>query len=176
MRLNGLSPKHDMSFFHAGTDLKLLILVATANSAPLALRWLSGRNAFHALDFGITVWDGKPLFGPSKTWAGLVAAILSCSLVAPLLSLPVEAGAHGGIAAMAGDLGTSFIKRRLGLASSAPAPGLDQLAEAALPLLVLRGFLAFSWLDLLVVLTVFILGEMAIAKILHRLGLRDPPF
>ena len=165
-----------MPILSATIGLKLLILVAVANSAPQFLRWMSQGRVFHALDGGITLADGKPLFGPSKTWAGLVAAILCCGIAAPLLSLPVDAGIHAGMAAMAGDLGTSFVKRRLGLRSSMPAPVLDQFAEAALPLLVLRRFLVFSWLDLLAVLIVFILGELAIAKLLHHFGLRDPPF
>ena len=157
-------------------DLKLLILIATANSAPLVLRWLTMDRRFNPLDGGILLGDGKPLFGPSKTWAGLVAAILSCTIAAALLSLPLEVGLHAGIAAMAGDLGTSFVKRRLGIGASMPAPLLDQFAEAALPLLVLRGALLFSWADLVLVLSVFILGELAIATLLHRFGLRDAPF
>ena len=155
---------------------KLVALVATANSAPLVLRWASGDRAFYAIDAGIALADGKPLFGPSKTWAGLLAAILSSGLVAPLLSLPLEAGIHAGIAAMVGDLGTSFVKRRLDIRSSMPAPGLDQFAEAALPLVVLRGFIAFSWPDLFAALLLFIFGELTLAKILHHFGLRDRPF
>lgn len=156
-------------------DLKLLILVAIANSAPQVMRWASRDRIFRAVDEGIQLADGRPLFGPSKTWAGMIAAILASSLTAPLLSMSVDAGLHAGIAAMAGDLLTSFLKRRLGISPSMPAPGLDQFAEAALPLLVLRNFLPFSWLDLLAVLLAFIFGELALAKILHHFGLRDRP-
>lgn len=157
-------------------DLKLLVLVAVANSAPQILRWLSKDRAFSAIDSGITLADGRPLFGPSKTWAGLLASILSCGLIAPLLSLSVDAGVHAGVAAMAGDLGTSFAKRRLGIGASKPAPGLDQFAEAALPLLVMRNYLPHTWLDFLVVLLAFVFGELALAKVLHHFGLRDAPF
>ncbi|MBS0281363.1 MAG: CDP-archaeol synthase [Proteobacteria bacterium] len=156
-------------------DLKLLILVAAANSAPQVMRWASRDRAFYAIDAGIALADGRPLFGPSKTWVGLIAGILASSLAAPLLSMSVDVGLHAGIAAMAGDLLTSFLKRRLGIGSSMPAPGLDQFAEAALPLLVLRGLLPFSWLDLFAVLLVFVFGELALAKLLHRFGLRDRP-
>lgn len=164
-----------MSYLNLEVDFKLLILVAVANSAPQVMRWASRGCVFRAVDNGIRLADGKFLFGPSKTWAGMIAAILASSLTAPLLSMPVDAGLHAGIAAMAGDLLTSFMKRRLGIGPSMPAPGLDQFAEAALPLLVLRTFLTFSWLDLLAVLLAFIFGELALAKILHHFGLRDRP-
>lgn len=164
-----------MNSLNLEVDLTLLILVAVANSAPQVMRWASRDRAFHAVDNGIRLADGRPLFGPSKTWAGMIAAILASSLAAPLLSMPVDAGLHAGIAAMAGDLLTSFLKRRLGIGPSMPAPGLDQFAEAALPLLVLRAFLKFSWLDWLAILLVFVFGELVLAKILHRFGLRDRP-
>jgi CDP-2,3-bis-(O-geranylgeranyl)-sn-glycerol synthase len=156
-------------------ELKLLILVAAANTAPLVLKWLAGDRHFYALDGGGRLCDDRPLFGPSKTWAGLAAAILTCGTAAVLLALPVMVGVYAGIAAMLGDLGTSFVKRRLGLVSSAPAPGLDQLAEVVLPLLVLRRSLVFSWWDAAAVLVVFVFGELLLATLLHRLGLRDPP-
>ncbi len=40
--------------------------------------------------------------------------------------------------ALVGDSLTSFIKRRLGLVSGGQAPGLDQVLESLLPLLVVQ--------------------------------------
>jgi hypothetical protein len=42
------------------------------------------------------------------------------------------------LAVLLGDSVTSFIKRRLGLVSGGHAPGLDQVLESLLPLLVVQ--------------------------------------
>jgi CDP-archaeol synthase len=50
--------------------------------------------------------------------------------------------------AMAGDLLSSFVKRRFGLAPSSKATGLDQIPEALFPLLACRSALSLTALDI----------------------------
>ena len=155
--------------------IELLLLVSTANTAPLLMKWASRGRSFTPLDLGVRLGDGRPLFGPSKTWAGLLCALMASILMAEAIGLSTSAGIHAAIAAMLGDLLSSFVKRRLGMASSAPLPGLDQIPKAALPLLALRPFLAASWADLALALALFVAGEFAIAFLLAKAGYRDPP-
>ncbi|HWB98410.1 MAG TPA: CDP-archaeol synthase [Bryobacteraceae bacterium] len=169
-----LSPVQNGDHSDGLVVLKLLLLVATANSAPLLLKWASGKQ-FAPLDGGVLFSDRRPLFGRSKTWAGLLCSIIATAVVAWALGLSLDAGVHAGAAAMVGDLASSFIKRRLAMPPSAPAPVLDQLPEAIFPLLVLRRFVAFSWMDFGVVLILFCFGEMAVAAGLARVGVREPP-
>lgn len=114
--------------------------------------------------------------GQSKSWAGIFCSLTACILAGMLLSLPFRAGIYASVAAMMGDLGASFIKRRLGIAVSAPAPALDQIPEALLPILALRNLLPFTFSDVVLVLTLFTVGEMAIAGFLHRFGWQERPF
>jgi CDP-2,3-bis-(O-geranylgeranyl)-sn-glycerol synthase len=79
---------------------------------------------------------GHRLLGEHKTWRGLAAAMLAGALVAPWLALPPWQGAVAGLLAIAGDACSSFLKRRLALPPGAWVPGLDQLPEAVLPLLL----------------------------------------
>ena len=140
------------------------------------MKWFAGGRHFQALDNGIIFPDGRPLLGHSKTWAGVACAFTACSVIAPLLGLSIEAGLCTAAAAMAGDLCSSFVKRRLGLSSSAPAPGLDQVPEAVFPLFILQAFLPLTWSDMAVALLLFVLGEITFASLLERCGLREPPF
>lgn len=96
--------------------------------------------------------------------------------MASVLSLSPLLGTRAGVAAMVGDLGASFLKRRLSIAPSAPAPGLDQIPEALLPLLVLRTDLDLTLADVMVAMAVFVLGQMGLSTLLYRAGLRDTPF
>ncbi len=121
-----------------GLSIRLLLLLAVANMAPIGATWLLGSRWSHPLDGGCRFVDGRPLLGPSKTWRGLAAAVLGCTVAAPLMGLPASAGAALGLLAMAGDAASSFAKRRLGIASGGRATGLDQVPEALLPLLALR--------------------------------------
>ncbi|MGZ4902766.1 MAG: CDP-2,3-bis-(O-geranylgeranyl)-sn-glycerol synthase [Halobacteriota archaeon] len=92
------------------------------------------------VDFGKTLVDGKRIFGPGKTFEGLIGGTLVGIFVGLLLQL-IERSLHLGLpsfdpiyvivtlsfGAMLGDLIKSFFKRRLGLSRGRPLPLADQL-------------------------------------------------
>ena len=123
-------------------ELKLLILLSVANIAPVLARYLLGERWGWAIDHGLTLRDGRPVFGASKTWRGLVAALLLTAVVSLLLGLPLGFGLLFAATSMLGDLLSSFTKRRLGKASSTRFLALDQIPEALLPLIAGRVWLA----------------------------------
>jgi len=156
--------------------VKLLLLLAAANTAPLqAKKWLGERWAA-PIDGGLVLPDGRPLLGRSKTWRGLAIAVLAAALAAPLLGLPATIGALIGAGAMVGDALASFTKRRLGTPPSGRATGLDQIPEALLPLLLVREALGLPWWLVLAVPLVFFALEIPLAKLWHRLGWREKPY
>ena len=77
---------------------------------------------------------------------------------------------------MAGDLFSSFLKRRLDLTPSSKAVGLDQVPESLLPLLVCRQALALTVLDVVVTTAIFFVGEVVLSRVLFRLHVRDRPY
>ena len=77
---------------------------------------------------------------------------------------------------MAGDLASSFIKRRLKLRSGAKAIGLDQGIEAFLPVALLRGRLQLDWTDCILITAVFFLLDIILSPTFFRLGFRQNPY
>jgi CDP-2,3-bis-(O-geranylgeranyl)-sn-glycerol synthase len=77
---------------------------------------------------------------------------------------------------MAGDLFSSFVKRRLNLAASSRATGLDQIPESLFPLLVCRGALSLSLLDIAIGVAIFFAGEVMLSVLLYRAHIRDRPY
>ena len=119
-------------------SVRLLLLLGVANSAPIAAKHLLGMRWSAPLDAGWRFVDGRPLLGASKTVRGFVAAVVGAAIAAELLGLSLRLGAEVGALAMVGDALSSFVKRRLGIAASGRATGIDQIPEALLPLLVSR--------------------------------------
>jgi len=78
--------------------------------------------------------------------------------------------------AMAGDLFSSFCKRRLGMPTSSRASGLDQIPEALLPLLACRELLALTAADIAVCVVMFAAGEVVLLHLLYAFRLRDHPY
>jgi CDP-2,3-bis-(O-geranylgeranyl)-sn-glycerol synthase len=76
---------------------------------------------------------------------------------------------------MAGDLFSSFVKRRLHMASSSMAIGLDHIPESLFPLLASRLLLPVSMLEIVVGVTIFVVGGLVLSPILFKLNLRDEP-
>jgi len=157
-------------------DLYLLLLLLVANGSPIVARKLLDSRFDRPLDSGKVLADGHRLLGPSKTWRGLVAALLVTSLCALALGWPWEIGITIGCFAMLGDSASSFIKRRLGMASSAMAPGLDHLPESILPLLACKPLLALSWAQVVSLSLGFMVANLLLSRLLHRLGIRRHPY
>jgi CDP-archaeol synthase len=156
--------------------LKLLILLALANAVPVIAKRAFGARLARPVDGGLLFLDGRPLLGPSKTIRGIVLSLLATGIGAFSLGLGVEVGLMVAAAAMAGDLLSSFIKRRFALASSSKATGLDQVPESLLPLWACRDSLSLSLADIAVGVALFFVGEVILSRIFYRLHLRDQPY
>ncbi len=155
--------------------LMALLLLVLVNSAPILLKRLLGPRLAWPLDNGWAFLDGRPLLGTSKTWRGLIAAILVGTVAAPLAGLSLLAGAGFAAASMAGDLLSSFSKRRLGLSPGGRAMVLDQVPEALLPLFLYREALALGWPAIAGIVLAFLLIDVVMSRLLYRIGLRDRP-
>jgi CDP-2,3-bis-(O-geranylgeranyl)-sn-glycerol synthase len=155
--------------------LELLILLAVANGTPVIAKKILGDRLSRPLDGGTRFYDGKPVFGPAKTIRGIVASLIAAPLAAWLMGLQWEVGALVAAAAMAGDLFSSFVKRRMTLPSSSMALGLDHIPESLLPLLASRLLLPLSLLDVLAGVAIFCAGALLLSPILYRFNLRDRP-
>ncbi|MDG4884484.1 CDP-archaeol synthase [Mesorhizobium sp. WSM4884] len=153
-----------------------LLLLALANGVPVIAKKVLGDRLAWPIDGGWHFWDGQPLLGKSKTLRGLVLAVLATAIGGPLVGLNAPAGALVGFAAIVGDMLSSFLKRRLRLASSAEAPGLDQVPESLLPLVLVRDLVGLSVWDILVGVGAFWIGELLVSRFLYMLHIRDRPY
>jgi CDP-2,3-bis-(O-geranylgeranyl)-sn-glycerol synthase len=138
-------------------DLPALLMLVAANSAPVLVARLLGNRYSAAIDAQQVFGDKRPLFGSHKTWRGLISGVLAAALVAGLLDKGVLLGAAFGALAMAGDLFSSFWKRRLGCESGEGVPLLDQLPEALLPMMLLGGVLDLTGAEMIATALAFTL-------------------
>jgi len=153
-----------------------LALIAVANATPVFAKKLLGTRWAWPLDGGAAFVDGQPLFGASKTVRGIVLAVAVTALAAPLIGVAAGTGALIGAAAMAGDLCSSFAKRRMNRPPSSRALGLDQLPESFFPLLAARDALGLTAIDIALDLVLFLIGEILLSRLLYRMHLRDRPY
>lgn len=161
---------------HLGLVLRLLALVGLANGAPVLLNKFLGKRFAYPLDGGLQFSDHRPLFGSSKTLRGIVASVLVTTAVAPAVGLAWKIGMLIGSVAMAGDLFSSFCKRRMHLVAGSRATGLDQIPESLFPLLACRHTLSLTALDVALTVIAFFLGEVLLSLVFYRLHLRERPY
>ncbi|MCD6591114.1 MAG: CDP-2,3-bis-(O-geranylgeranyl)-sn-glycerol synthase [Candidatus Aenigmarchaeota archaeon] len=146
------------------------------------------------IDFG---WKlrGKPILGPGKTWEGFALGVLIAVLVASFQMFAFEflpwdlspvhldivpmspfLGFVIGLGAMVGDLGGSFVKRRLGIPRGKPAPLLDQL-DFIIGMFVFLAFVTpikWEWVVILLILTPAV--HLAANGIAYLVKLKSVPY
>ncbi len=169
-----LAQSHDQ--MHFGLLIQLLVLIVVANGAPLLARAGLGARFNRPLDGGAIFADGRPWLGSSKTIRGVVVALAATPLAAPLLGLDWRVGVLVATGAIAGDLFSSFIKRRLGYAPGSTVIGLDHIPESLFPLMASRALVPVTWLDVSAGAALFLVGALAVSRLLYRLHLRDTPY
>jgi CDP-2,3-bis-(O-geranylgeranyl)-sn-glycerol synthase len=155
---------------------QLLTLVSVANGSPVIATLILRETYAWPIDGNARFTDGRPLLGRSKTIRGVVISLLVTALGAPLVGLQFKIGLLVAVNAMAGDLVSSFLKRRIGLAPSSKAIGLDQIPESLFPLLACRSALSLSAIDIVGGCILFLLGELLLSKFFFWLHLRDRPY
>lgn len=161
---------------HPLAILQLMVLLILANGTPVVAKKIFGRRFSRALVANLTFFDKRPLFGPSKTFRGVLSSVLVTTTGAPIIGLNPEIGALVASVAMAGDLFSSFVKRRFDFPPSSQALGLDQVPESLFPLLACRYVLPLTVLDIALIVGIFFVGELIISRLLYRIHLRDEPY
>jgi CDP-2,3-bis-(O-geranylgeranyl)-sn-glycerol synthase len=157
-------------------EFQILFLIIVSNGAPILGTALLGNRGAWPVDGGGVLTNGYRLLGDSKTWRGIVFALMAATSTAWLLDIPLHLGSMIGCFAMLGDMFSSFIKRRLGMASSSMALGLDQIPESLLPLLAVKNTLGLDWWVILELVMAFIILELMLSWILYLLRVRKQPY
>lgn len=156
--------------------VRALVLISCANGAPVIANKLFGVHFAQPMDGGILLQDKQPLFGPSKTWRGIVAAVVCAMAVSPLLGLSAVLGAGFGALSITADLLASFTKRRLGYAPSSRARLLDVIPEALFPLLAFHRELSMNQWEILLTVLIFFVLEASISPLLYHWHIRNRPY
>ena len=156
--------------------LQAWMLLILANGTPVVAKDIGGNRFATPLDGGAKFIDGRPLLGSSKTVRGIFLSILVTSVFASIIGLTWRIGALVAIVAMAGDLLSSFTKRRMNLPVSAKATFLDQIPESLFPLLACRKVLPLTAVDIVAAVGLFFLGELLLSRLLYYFHLRDRPY
>ena len=155
--------------------VELLLLLITANGAPILLDKAMGSRLECPLDGGMVLADGRRLLGRSGTVRGLVGAVLASAALSFAFGSGVRNGALIGLLSMVGDACSSFVKRRLGLSPGDKATGLDQVPESLLPLLAVAERYGLTWADVALLVGAFTLFDMLASRLLYRMHLRKKP-
>ena len=161
---------------HSVLILQFTILLILANGSPVVAKRIFGERFSNPIDGGLVLDDQRPLFGPSKTIRGLLASVVATAVGSVLIGPSLAIGALVALAAMAGDMLSSFLKRRFGLPASSRVTGLDQIPEALLPVAACALFLPLSILDIVLAVAIFSVLEITISPLLHSIRIRDEPY
>ncbi len=156
--------------------LELLVLLVLANATPVFARNILQARFAWPVDAGIRFFDGQPVFGASKTVRGLMFSVAFTTMGAWLIGLGWKIGLLVGCAAMAGDLFSSFVKRRLKMPPSSRATGLDQIPETLFPLLACQQFLDLGVMEIVAVIVIFFVGSVLLSPLFYKLSIRKHPY
>lgn len=138
-----------------GTTFGILLFLYVVNCLPVLAHLVLGDKLRFPVDGGILWLDKKPLFGPHKTIRGIAVSIFGGMGACFLLGMSWWQGGAAAVFAMAGDLTSSFIKRRLNVPFGGDTFPLDHVLESLFPVLFLASFLPFSWTQLILIVVLF---------------------
>ena len=123
---------------------RVILFLYLVNILPPIASIIFGDRYGFAVD-GAKLWfDGRPIFGNHKTIRGIAASVIGGTLAHILLGVSWWVAGIAVLLAMAGDLASSFIKRRSAIASGKEVVILDQVFESLLPLLFLNKYLSLD--------------------------------
>ena len=157
-------------------EIIVLFWLMGINGAPILLTKLLGQRFSYPIDCKRLFLDDRPILGASKTFRGLISALLVSVLIGSIFAIAFHTSLLFGALSMAGDMTSSFIKRRFGLVSSSMALGLDQIPESLFPLLGCKDLLGISVEQIVVIVLAFCLIDLILSRLLFWLRIRKTPY
>ena len=157
-------------------EIIVLFWLIGINGAPILLTKLLDQIFSYPIDCNLIFSDGRPILGASKTFRGLIAALLVSILIGNIFAIPPHISLLFGALSMMGDMTSSFIKRRFGQVSSSMALGLDQIPESLFPLLGCKDLLGLSIEQIVVIVLAFCLIDIILSRLLFWLHIRKTPY
>ena len=155
--------------------LEVLVLLLATNGAPVLAARFFRRYGDAPLDLGKRLADGYPLLGSSKTWRGLIVALVTACLLSELFGYGAWFGLVFGMLVMAGDLCSSFVKRRRGLKPGDRFLGWDQVPESFIPSAFAVVVLGVEWWWAIFLSLTFMLIQILVSRPLYSLHNRKNP-
>lgn len=155
-------------------DLKLLFFLWLINFIPPLLSFLIDSRFSLPVDLNKTFRDQKPIFGPHKTWRGLLGALFCGFLLSYLLGFPLWLGFSATLLSMIGDLLSSFAKRRLDKPSGHNFPVMDQFFEGALPFLLISPYFGLGFFRTAFLIIIFCIGAYVGSVFYKNILLKEP--
>jgi uncharacterized protein len=150
---------------------RVVIFLLWVNSLPPIASVFADEWLGRAVDGGVLWRDGRPLLGRHKTIRGVAVAVTGGILVFPCLGEAWWVAGIAALLAMAGDLVSSFIKRRSSFHSGKEVVVLDQLFESLFPLLFLNRYLLLDLKQNVFILLLFIATSFWCSRLwLHITG------
>jgi predicted MPP superfamily phosphohydrolase len=139
----------------------LIVIKTTAfllwlNFLPPLANVIWGERFNKPIDGGRFFFDQQRIFGNHKTIRGALCSLLGGTAAAPLLGVDFRVAAVASVLTMAGDLLSSFIKRRMNKPCGSNVIVFDQTFEVLFPVLFLKRFLQLTWIQILTILLLFI--------------------
>lgn len=168
--------------------LWLFLPAGIANMAPVLVNKIPLVNQWNTpMDFNAS-WRGVRVFGPHKTWRGLLSGVVFASLFAALqyfvyspyvtsLTQAMLLGGLLGFGALLGDAIASFFKRQRRLPSGAPWVPVDQTDYIVGGLLVSYPLIS-SWLSIggfIAIILIYTGLHFLMSYIGYRLGFKSQP-
>lgn len=173
-----------------------MLPAALANAAPVFAAVMPFLKKYDAPIDGGKTFQGRPLFGPHKTWRGLVSGIIVATLVlwiqqilvvnyewarfisdgVDYSSLPLLiAGPLFGLGALGADAIKSFFKRRRGIKSGGSWIPFDQIDYIVGSVLVSLLFVTLSLTQYIWIFIIWFVMHIAVSFIGYKLGLKKSP-
>lgn len=125
--------------------LKVTAFILWVNFLPPVAALILGDRFNRPLDGNRSLLGHYPVFGPHKTIRGVVVSCVGGTIMFPLLGVAWWVAGAASLLSMAGDLLSSFIKRRCNFPSGKNIIVLDQIFECLFPALFLKHYL---WLTI----------------------------
>jgi CDP-2,3-bis-(O-geranylgeranyl)-sn-glycerol synthase len=156
----------------------LFLPAGIANATPPVLTRFIGLG--RPIDAG-RQWRGKPLFGPHKTWQGLIGG--TCAGVATFalqrmfddLDVPLSFGIAISFGALAGDLVKSFAKRQLSVEAGRAWFPFDQLDYMIGAFAAGALFVRFPPIVIAATVAVYFILHLVVSAIGYTLGIKSTP-